>query len=51
MARQLPKYSDLIDDDARTAWHEEGLATWLEEVYEHPVRLIIERIFPPKPKH
>jgi hypothetical protein len=42
MARQLAKYYDLVDTDAQTAWHEEWLAEWLDEVYEHPARLIVE---------
>jgi len=42
MARQLPKYYDLIDDDAQIAWLKEWLAAWLKEVYEHPARLIVE---------
>jgi hypothetical protein len=42
MARQLPKYYDLVDTDAQTAWHEMWLAAWLEEIYGRPARLMIE---------
>jgi hypothetical protein len=42
MARQLPKYYDLVDDDARIKWHGDWLTEWLEEIYGHPARLIIE---------
>jgi hypothetical protein len=32
----------IVDDDTQITWHEKWFTEWLEAIYEHPARLIIE---------